>query len=574
MPLKKPSGISNLLATCFCIAFAISYLVFCGYYLTASRAQIIKDYYALGDGCFYHAASFPNLLTDKVKAAGNICCLIAMPLVLMFSYWLRSVLVSGLFHSMKNYLRSVSRISYLWLLVLLIGCLRLAYFGHVYNPMSTDEAFSALNFASAPVARLLSYYPVPNNHIFFNLINHFLGQLIGNYILSGRLLSCVFYCLLMSVNFLFIRHYSRSNTLAFLCCAVLSLQFIVWGFGNQARGYALYYLLEWGSFISFFLYFFGGKKLNKQLLTILIICNVLGMWCVPSFLYLLLFQLLTAPLQMIKNKQFYWPFWKAILLTGMGVWLTYLPVFCYSGIDAVTNNSFVAGSTISRAQRWQENIVFFKQLMSEQTFGFLQDIPIVAAWCFLLPLVLAVSFRRRLKRFSGLVFMYIILCLSLMVMIYYMRQFMVFRTLGGHMHLMLMLPLLLIAVLIAEIKKGRKLVFALFTVAITLVCIRMYNFNAEKSFYYLYGQDTHGRMNALQSIPQDFKQGGSVWLSEESFMWHFLLRDALNKSSHDCRFHDQDILFMSVDDQPLSPEILKHYTLKSEVGGTLVYQRK
>ena len=205
MPLKKPPDTSNLLATCLCIAFAIAYLGFCGYYLTANRGQIIKDYYSLGDGCFYHAANFPNLLTNEVKSAGNICCLVAMPLVLVFSYWLRLALVSGMFQPIGSYLKSFSRVNYLWLIALMIGCLGLAFYGHIYNPMSTDEAFSALNFSETPAARLLSYYPLPNNHIFFNLINHFFGLLIGDYILSGRILSCIFYCLLMCVNFFFIR---------------------------------------------------------------------------------------------------------------------------------------------------------------------------------------------------------------------------------------------------------------------------------------------------------------------------------------------------------------------------------
>lgn len=558
-------------AAIFCCTLLGIYMIFCIYYLVHTRSALLDDYLAAG-GCFYRQEKFvTRIFTDQVKSAGNVFCLLSVPLIVFIAYFCYTLPVFNLGRGLVKLIGEQRRDAG-WFIALLAVCISLAVYGHHYNALCTDEAFSALNFAGQPLARIITYYPIPNNHILYNVLNHFFSFFFGNAFFSGRILSSACYCLLIAFNFVLISRLTANRIIAFFCCIVLSLQFIVWGFGHQGRGYALCHLMEWGSFFSFYYYFFSAGQRKKEALTILFFCTVAGMWTVPVLLYLWVFQIVTAIVLMLKRRHVDLAFWAVMLASGAGIFLVYLPVFCYSGIDAVLGNGYNTGKSLSEI--WQLTRNYTYDLLVPQTFGFAASLKPLALFLFVLPFILYLLFRARLQKMSGLLFLYGMLWMAMLIMILSMKQFPVMRGIGFYMHYSLLMVLLSLAYLAGSIRGSRVSVRVLLAGVLTIAAVRMFYYNRELSRIGLYGQDTRSFLNSLEAFPQDFKAGASIWLSDESFMWPFVLKDLRGVSNYDCNFRHQDIIFLSEDDKPLPETVMTNYIEKGRAGWFVIYEHK
>jgi hypothetical protein len=131
-----------------------------------------------------------------------------------------------------------------------------------------------------------------------------------------------------------------------------------------------------------------------------------------------------------------------------------------------------------------------------------------------------------------------------------------------------------ISIALNKITKAKMLFGSLYTGLIIIASIRMFHYNKEFSNNDLYAQDTRRFLDALNTIPLDFDKNTSIWLTDESFMWPFLLKDFTNVSSHDCNFNNQKILFVSEDDKNLPRGILENYRIKSQASWFTVYELK
>lgn len=554
------------------IAMFIPFVIFCIYYLSHSRAELLEDFLAKG-GCFYRQEKFSAItFNETVKTTGNMLCIVSIPLALFFSLFIFRFFSFSIFtkslERLKNFKKSI-----FWIIALLASCIAFATFGFSYTAMCTDEAFSALNFAKQPLVRLISYYPIPNNHIFFNLLNHFWCNFFTNSFVSGRVLSIVFYCLLICGNFFLFYHFTKNNFISFLCCLLLSLQFIVWGFGHQGRGYALCHLLQWIGFVCFYYYFFSNRNSKHEALGVLIFCNVIGMWTVPVYLYFIVFQVLSATIICLFRRKLFFQFWLALLLSGIGVFLVYLPAFCYSGIGSLLGGGYNTGKSLSEIGKISWG--YFYDLVTLQTFNFLNPFKSLALVFFILPFILIFFFRNLFASFSKFVLLYGMIWISMVFMVLIMRQFPVFRGMGFQMHFSLLILLLIAGHCVVQIHENWKTETQVFLTVFTLfLCVRMMNFNKEMSPTVLYGQDTRAFLNGLESLPQDFKPDATVWLSDESFMWPFVLKDLKNVVNYDCNFNHQDIIFLSEDDKPLPEAVMQHYKERNRASWFIIYERK
>jgi len=89
---------------------------------------------------------------------------------------------------------------------------------------------------------------LPNNHVLFNVLN---GALFGGLrdasllVLTGRMLSGLAYAGTLGVVYWLGRGLTGRRWAGAGLAALAGVQFSLWGFGFQARGYALYALLHW-----------------------------------------------------------------------------------------------------------------------------------------------------------------------------------------------------------------------------------------------------------------------------------------------------------------------------------------
>jgi hypothetical protein len=564
---------TNRIAIFLGLGIGVLYLCFPLYYLLHSRAELWTDFIHTTPD-FYRFAHFQNeVFTDVLKAQGDIICLSAVTSVIAFILLFRPFLKVQIRLRMSEWILHI-RQSGLWLIALMFLCISFQIYGYQVSVLCTDEAFSALNFAGMPVAHLLTYYPLPNNHIFFNLLNHFAGRLTGDFILSGRTLSGIFYCLLIAGNYIFLNRHTRNALLSFLGSALLAQQLMVWGFGSQARGYELLYLLQWGSFVAFYQYFFDNQCDRKAQLLILILCNILAAWTIPSFLYFLFFEIAAAILICIYRRQSETLFWRAILLSLIGAFLAYVPVFCYSGIASVFSNKYVSGIQNNYFQVSHDWILYFRENVSITTFGFASFHSLAALAFFVLPFVLFFLLRKRLASLRPLLFLSLILWLALSCMVLYMKQLPVLRAIGFQMHISLLLLVFTFVLLMINLTSSKAILNAAFTLFILAASYGTYNYNKSAVATELYGQNTVAFMNGLRERPLQIKEHETLWLSDESYMLNFMLNKKTGISNYDCAFSNQDVLIISEDDKQVPNLDLNQYVIVDKISWFTIYRHK
>lgn len=116
-------------------------------------------------------------------------------------------------------------------------------FLYLWQPVTHDEAYTYIGFASRPLLAALSDYSLPNNHIFHTLLVWVSTRLFGIQPWAVRLPAYLAGVLLVAaVYFLALRWYNRP---AALLAAGLAAAFPTLGlYASIARGYSLYALLS------------------------------------------------------------------------------------------------------------------------------------------------------------------------------------------------------------------------------------------------------------------------------------------------------------------------------------------
>ena len=240
------------------ILFFAAIAVFCVFYLFTGYYHLINWFNGL-NGCYYRHAYWTNdFFTGKTKVAGNIYCLIALLLCFIGGGYSGRVLIGK---QKLNVISDKSAVSVPFTIsvpsidvaltgVLILFTTILWFYGTSLVYPSNDEVFSAVNCASLHPFQTVVYYMLPNNHILFNLINNLFFHSFTDKVATGRFISLVCYWGIAIISFSWIRNLIHKKWLAFLVSVTLLLQFPVWGFATQARGYELLLLLEWGAFVS------------------------------------------------------------------------------------------------------------------------------------------------------------------------------------------------------------------------------------------------------------------------------------------------------------------------------------
>ena len=528
---------SKYLFRVFIIAIPLIIFIYSIWYWS-SDYQKLKIFYKGINPNFYKSTLWESFFTVKVKSQGNYWCLLALLASISWSFilWKYKWTTFPKFHFKKNKVFTYSGIAILGIILSVIANIHVKY--------STDEIFSALNFASLPSFQTISYYVLPNNHILFNFINgfNFFGR--ENLVQSGRLISLISYIIVLCSSWYFLEKWIQIKWFRILSLFILASQFPVWGFSGQARGYELLLMLSIVSVITFWDYWIENKK---HLLPIHAICNLAGILTIPTYFYWWFGLIITALLFMIFEKRIDWGYIRASILSALMTVLLLLPLLTFSGISSVIDNTYVHSS--------DSNLLFFTQHLYKQGyfiglfnewFCFIQSKFFMGVILSVLPIIM-LFYKIENKKYKALSILFISMIISFFIIAIIMRKLPFYRNLIAHAYLVLMFILISLYPLL----KNRFLqIFACCVLSIIFVYSIITNYNRMSSSLYYY--DVNKYFNDLTYYKSDFKNGSSIYLDEECFYWKYILESKDSKKSlkvmrNKSLFNKQDYCIISID---------------------------
>ncbi|MBL8003032.1 MAG: glycosyltransferase family 39 protein [Flavobacteriales bacterium] len=232
------------------------------------------------------------------------------------------------------------------LAIMLVGtALRLV---HLWDPITYDEAFTYVQYASKPYHILLSDYSYPNNHVLHTALARLSTELFGVHRWSLRLPALLAGVLVMPLFYLFVRA-MFNRYIALIALAFVASSGGLIEYSALARGYSL----TWLFYVLALLLGRHLAKTNNWVSAVLTgLSCALGMWAVPTMIYALiaihawlLFYLLGAYRHTVGERL-------SMVLLSFGVSLVltslfYLPVITVHGAAQLVHHPTMGDNTWS-----------------------------------------------------------------------------------------------------------------------------------------------------------------------------------------------------------------------------------
>ncbi len=523
--LKKTGYVvSILLLTCM--------LVFCVFYLSHDYQQLKTWYLSLND-CFYNADIWAtHFFTSTTKQKGNTLAIVGSILsVLLIIYLIFSWQRYNKWGGKEDSFIQLNGAGWYFAvagITLVSGIISWRLTAPAY-----DEVFSAVNCAELHPLQTISYYMLPNNHLYFNFLNNVLFSWYHDPVSTGRFLSLVAYIGVALCAFHWLQQLMGNRFFALLAVIPVALQFITWGLGAQARGYELQLLCAWGAFLTIIYYL---QTPNNRLLRLNALFCIVGFSLVSTFLFYYVAQTIVVVSSMAYRRQIKPTFLKYQAVIIAMVFLLYLPAFCFSGVSAFTANRYVT----PLAPTWQAfvpdffNIVkyfincCFSMLCGEdRTINFI---------LFFLPLSL---FFFKNKRDRSIAFFYTVLWLTYIFISLYMRRYSFTRNMAIHYSITMAIVVYTLfriveatATLVSE-KRRPIIETAFFLLPMLAYGVFLGITDKRDAPFLIYYNNVNsiydGLVKGLEFIPTD----ASVSFSQESFYPYYLLRNN-HPNAHRC----------------------------------------
>lgn len=555
----KPRRLLWLLPALFCLWLT----VFACWYLRQDYAGLRDWYFSLSPCLFEKHKWTGAFFTPAVKAAGNRWCAAGI---------LTGLLLAGLFirkafqqhpspekPAHKRY-RNAG-----WMTALALCSLLLSYWGNGLLAPANDETFSAMHSAGTHPFRAWSYYMLPNNHVLFNTLNALLGGWQGDFVLSGRIISALSTAAMACCAFAWLRRLSGSAILAFGAGLLLSLQLYTWGFGFQARGYALCSGAEWLSLLVLGRYLEGGERGQKWLL---VAASVAGFAALPSFLYWYAALLLFALVVQLRRRRFDAAFWGAQLVVAGGVLLFYLPLLCFSGLASLAENRYVAAVP----QSLPEFMNGLPGAGKHYPYAIFSGLFPEGSWlaCLLVCMPLLLLFSRGVYRRAA--FFGLLLWLSTACIIVYMRHVPFPRNLTGHFSFTLALCCLALIAGLRKTLRKPQLVTAVALLLLGATAALTIRSGRAIVATELYGNDVNYSFERLRGGIAFIPAGSTVGLSNGAFTFLYPVR-AQGLPYHSC-FDGTEDFIITHNEEPFAKNPQPEYVLVSRLEDYEIWQRK
>ncbi len=281
----------------------------------------------------------------------------------------------------------------LFLIILSGAVLRLA---EMNKPLSHDEAYTYIAFASSTLWHAITDYSLPNNHLLHTALVYFSAEIFGIHPWSIRIPAFLAgVALIVAVYFLGKYFYSASAGLA--ASALTAFFPTLIHFSSAARGYSLMGLFTVLGLI------LGYKVLQtreKRYWLWLSLCMSLGFWTIPImlfpagaiYLWILLEGVFAHRPAYRSSAKFVLALFGSGFLTIFITALLYLPVVYVSGIGRLISNSFV--SPLKESIWWAE----FSQQISRAWAEWVGHLPEPLFYALILGFVLSLVFHPRFSR--------------------------------------------------------------------------------------------------------------------------------------------------------------------------------
>ena len=532
---------------------------FCLFYF-CSGYETLKNWYFSFNPCFYKQETWASdFFTPDVKAKGNYlvllgCILCISAIIYIVRGWRK------LKNDMETTTPCVSRRPLGWYAAVIILGVFMGMSSFNRSAPSSDELFSAVNCAMAPAFRCISYYMLPNNHMYFNLLNHVLFGWSNDLVFTGRLISFAAYVGVLLCAFHWFCSLFKKEWLAFIAILPVALQFLVWGFATQARGYECQLLCGWVSFISIMKY---ARTYDRNALLLNTCSNIAGIALIPTFIYMLPAQVLFICGVMVYNRTMRWQYFKYQVIFCAFTFLLYLPGFCFSGVTAFTANSYVRPAsgdlhtfTVAFLEYSKPAVKYTFSMLSakDSTISFL---------LFLFPVLLCFS-KQSERRLIG--FFYVTYWLVLILFMFQMRRLPFFRNMITEYSLTMaciIYTFYAVSDVVANRLKPAFLQHAcrlLWVVPLWLCCAYLFVNDREKvssDLYFSNGDEVFKTFKAeFSTIPQ----GSSIGFRNDNFYFYYLGR-TMHFKVRECAAGNEEYYIHPAPD-PLPANIAEQYTFE------------
>lgn len=529
--------------------FLVGGLVYQIGYLWMTRAQAIQFFMGF-DPCIFGRDQYAEtFLTVEIKEAGNLWAWIGIGISL-WMLW-RITKTSALDFEFNIPRLSTRRLLYHVPIVAI--CLLLVWIPLMELAPAYDEVFSAVHVAHHPPFQAWVYYMYPNNHVLFNVLNSSLFSWAPDQVWTGKFLSVIAYLLLGYTIFrIWLKLTKGQYILSILATLPSLLQLPVWGFASQGRGYEWYLLMMIWMLWIYVQYVVEVKRRPSQAFTWIIFA---GYTLLPTFLFMHMAICLVELGRQVRRRRIQWGFWQSQCWAGGLILLFYIPLFQFSGLQALTDNPYVSSEATLSIDFIFESLKTLRWFIT-YTFSYLggDNIYFPSLLLFFMPLLLLFQKRNKAVRVWATVWL---MGLGMILLFVWGRQVYPFhRNLIGHYALTLFLGIYLLYEGLGHRWKygGQKVLFG-----IICLCLSFYFFqkNPSQFSFQLYFYDINSTYDTLSAGLEKLPEGKGG-CSDNAFYFQYLL----SSRGRDIQFCPQEewTYYITTEKEGL-PQGVKHFSL-------------
>jgi hypothetical protein len=508
--------------------FGLAIIGFCIYYLIHSRNELREQYLSFVH-CMYREPLWElGFFNQETKDAGNIHALIGLGAgcVLIVWSWISRRRLAFSFRGAGVFARE----HLMPLGALVFITIVLWTWGNAASVPAYDEVFSAVNCANVHPVQTVAFYMLPNNHILFNLINNLVFHPFYDKVFTGRIISGLCQVIFAIAVYWWLYKKLNHKGYAALYTTLLLLQFPIWGFSFQARGYAPYLLCAFVSLIATEQYLLTH---GRRWLFILALTTIAGYCIMPSFMFWHFGLLLISIGWFIRERRFDMPFLKAQILAGICIYCFYLPGICYSSLANFTDNQYVKALDVPFSKFWEQ---FSERINATIQFSFGGDIDAtnyLYTALFYAPFWITPLLVR--KRAGFVLIANVCLWAAFLLLQLKFRHYPFMRNMMAHVGISFLALLLSLHFILQWVgqRVNLKLVLPVGTVLFCAVAathfVRFMTHHVNDSLYFYDAKTGYDQPIAtIAKIPVTDK----VWCSDQSFYLQYLLECRGSNASH------------------------------------------
>ena len=244
------------------------------------------------------------------------------------------------FKSLNNLFLKFSKVerAIFFLVILFIGIIR--FYFMLRFTLNVDEVTSYLFIVKKGFWATISYYPSPNNHIFYSLLAWLSQPFFSDSFYVMKAPSYIISIITTGTLIIYLSKYFNFS-MSILGTLIFSFTTHYFIYSISGRGYAL--MTSFALLITFLSIEILSGKGDKYLWHIFSLASILGFYTMVIFLYpfvaicaiILGFLLYQKKFTVLKDFIYY------TILISIGVLLLYTPVFLISGISSISSNGWM-----------------------------------------------------------------------------------------------------------------------------------------------------------------------------------------------------------------------------------------